>query len=77
MTEPEDFSIINEIDRLTSRQPFVPFAIVMASGREYDVTSDVSVATGTSTISLFRLKGASFVLHRAQISEIVMDREPL
>jgi len=75
LSESEDISIIDEVDRLASQQPFVPFVIVMSSGREYDVTGDVNVATGRSTLSLFASKGGYFVLQRSQISEVIVDRE--
>lgn len=76
MADSEDISIVGELDRLASRQPFIPFSIVMASGREYDITPDVSVSTGNYAVWLLVRNGANFVLQGSQISEIVLDREP-
>ncbi len=75
MAGSEEISIAGEVERLASQQPFLPFSIIMASGREYYVSADVSVASGRSTVSLHALKGNNSVLELRQISELVIERE--
>ena len=36
MADREEISLLEEIQRLAEGDPFVPFAIVMASGHRYD-----------------------------------------
>jgi hypothetical protein len=75
LAEREEISIVEEIQRLASSDPFVPFSIVMGSGQRYDISEGDYIAFGRSVLMLMlHRRGASF-LRQSQISEVNVSGE--
>ena len=77
MADREEISLLEEIRRLAEDEPFVPFAVVMASGHRYDVSSRDGVMVGRSVIILMPHGRGNQMLRNAQISEIILFPEDL
>ena len=59
------------IEELLEREPFVPFRIVLSSGKEYDVVNPRLLALGESQITLYAPKSDQFsILRLNQISSL-------
>src|SRR5688572_19476270 len=69
VAEHEEISIIEEIDRMHSADPFVPFEIMMTSGQRYEIGPGDSLI-GSSTIWLISHRRGKHLLRQNQISEI-------
>ena len=77
MAEPEEISLLDEIRQLATAEPFVPFTIVMASGREYQIGPAVALSIGRSTITMALPRKGFHLLRISQISETsVMAEAP-
>jgi hypothetical protein len=62
---------IDAIRELIHREPFVPFRIVMTSGKEYDVTNPDLVAFGESQLTLYEARSDRYsILRLNQITSI-------
>ena len=72
MADREEISLIEEIQRLAQGDPFVPFAIVMASGSRYDISSRDGVMVGRSVVILMPHRRGDQMLRNTQISEIIL-----
>lgn len=70
MADPEEISLKDELDRLVAQHPFVPFAIVMASGQRYEIGLRDAVSVGRSVVSVLPDSGGLHLLRQSQISEI-------
>ena len=67
---PEEISIINELERLLDRRPFMPFTIVIDSGNRYEVTGRHDVAIGRSVLVLLGPNSPSIHLRTNSISAL-------
>ena len=72
MADREEISLLEEIQRLAEAEPFVPFAIVMASGGRYEIGEADDLAFGRNVISLFVRRGPTCLLRPNQISEVIV-----
>ena len=72
MADREEISLLEEIQRLAEGDPFVPFAIVMASGHRYDISSRDGVMVGRSVIIVMPHGRGHQMLRNAQISEVIL-----
>jgi hypothetical protein len=74
MADREEISLLEEIQRLAVQDPFMPFAIVMASGGSYEVGEADDLAFGRNVISLFVRRGPMYLLRPNQISEVIVPQ---
>lgn len=70
MAERPDMSLIEEIDKLASRQQFVPFTIVTASGQQYAINEGDYVAVGRGIITIARRREGYQLLRQGHVTEI-------
>jgi hypothetical protein len=65
--------MMQSIRDLLHGEPFVPFRIILTSGREYDVTNPDLVAVGESQITLYAPKSDRWsILRINQIASVEM-----
>lgn len=63
--------MLETIRELLDRDPFVPFRIVLTSGKEYDVSDPHLVALGQSQLNLYAPKSDRYsVLRLNQIASV-------
>ena len=72
MADREEISLLEEIQRLAEGEPFVPFAIVMASGGRYEIGEGDIMGFGRNVIYVFARTSATYLLRPNQISEVVV-----
>jgi hypothetical protein len=70
MAEPEEISILDEIERLADKEPFSPFAIVMGSGEKYEISAGDTLTFGRAAILIVRHQRGHHLLRHTLISEI-------
>ena len=70
MAERPDISLIEEIDKLAKREPFVPFTIVTSSGQQYAIEAGDVVAVGLGVINVVRHRQGHHVLRQGHITEV-------
>ena len=75
MAERGDLSIINEIDALASREPFVPFVIGTAGGGSYKISEGDTVSVGRGVVMIFRSKAGHHILRQGFITELSVSGE--
>ena len=70
MAERGDLSLIEEIDALASREPFLPFTIWTASGQQYSIGGEDVVAVGRGVVMIFRRREGYHVLRQGFVTEV-------
>jgi hypothetical protein len=76
VAERPDLSLIDEIDKLARRDPFVPFTIVTSSGQQYAIDASDVVAVGLGVIFVVRHRQGYHVLRQGHITEVSVFGEP-
>lgn len=54
MPDPEQLDFDEELRRLATANPFVPFTVVTASGDRYDVPNSLWIAIGSDAVLVMR-----------------------
>jgi hypothetical protein len=72
MADREETSLLDEIQRLADAEPFVPFAIVMASGGRYEITGADVVIFGRNVIYVFAPRTGVSMLRPNQLTEVIV-----
>jgi hypothetical protein len=63
--------MIDTIEEMLSRDPFLPFRIILTSGKEYEVSNPRLVALGKSQITVYAPRSDHFsILRLNQIASI-------
>ena len=70
MAERPDMSLIEEIDKLASRDRFVPYVITMSSGQQYAINEGDYVAVGRGVITIGRRGGGFQMLRQGFVTEV-------
>jgi hypothetical protein len=73
LDEPEQISLLAEIEALATGARFVPYDIVMVSGSRYAITERDKVLVGRTVVFVFPAKGGQHLLRQNQISEVNIE----
>ncbi len=76
MAEPEEVSLLHEVQRLVDADPFGPFVIIMGSGGRYEISATDTVVIGRNAISIFPQSKGWYLLRPSQISEVAVPGGP-
>jgi len=68
--QPEQISFDDELRKYVLAVPFVPFEIVTTSGDRYEITDNVQVAIGTTTIGVMLPKTGFQLIRKNQITAL-------
>jgi hypothetical protein len=72
MADQEEISLLDEIRRLADADPFVPFALVMASGGRHEITAGEVLTFGRNVVYVFGFRSGVSLLRPNQISEVIV-----
>ena len=65
--EPEQISFEEELRKYVLAVPFVPFDIITTSGDRYEITDNVQVAIGGSTVGVMLPRTGFQLIRKSQI----------
>jgi hypothetical protein len=68
--QPEQISFDDELRKYVLASPFTPFEIVTTSGDHYEVTDNVQVAIGTTTVGVILPRTGFQLIRKNQITAI-------
>jgi hypothetical protein len=73
--QPEQISLVEEIESYAVSQPFVPFTIVMASGSKYPISAADFVVVGRQVTTILPEVGGPSLLRNGYVSELMIAEE--